>query len=349
FPLTALQTSIDELCSIMKFFAILIKEYQQTDVPTGLASYLSLVALRANTLDPRKPLQIHAPRRATAGNSNAASPPPTRSMCREAVALQPVSGTTRRMLGEALDKRFFTTRYGPMASSRRPDYVFEMTACIHPYLVLMTFLQRLCPGRADSVKKAVEDKVLDLMTTMAEGAALEGGNGDAGSSGVAPPNRRKKTGGYNMVAAMSEKAAEKEAQHLLDAGIFDEMDAKPDVPLTMRQLCKEEFDAFVKAGNKETLRTRPVSLMHNYWASEGSQKFLNTARAARVLLSVPASSAVLERDFSTAGRLITASRSRIDSTYVQMVLFLNGSRDVIPDETPVLSDTQSRVAIPRRL
>ncbi|CAM9589970.1 unnamed protein product [Sphacelaria rigidula] len=116
FPLGALKTSIDELYSIMKPVATLIEECQQTDVPTGLASYLSLVALRANTLDARKPLQIHAPRRATAGNSNAASPPSTQLICRDAVALQPVSVTMRRMLGKALDKRFFTPRYGPMVS-----------------------------------------------------------------------------------------------------------------------------------------------------------------------------------------------------------------------------------------
>ncbi|CAM9848415.1 unnamed protein product, partial [Sphacelaria rigidula] len=62
-----------------------------------------------------------------------------------------------------------------------------------------------------------------------------------------------------------------------------------------------------------------------------------------------ASSVVLERGFSTAGRLITASRSRIDSKYVQMTLSLNGSRDVIPKEIPVLTDCQARDAIPRRL
>ena len=32
-----------------------------------------------------------------------------------------------------------------------------------------------------------------------------------------------------------------------------------------------------------------------------------------------------------------------------MVLFLNGSRDIIPDEIPELSETQARCAIPRRL
>ncbi|CAM9430867.1 unnamed protein product, partial [Ectocarpus sp. 8 AP-2014] len=50
---------------------------------------------------------------------------------------------------------------------------------------------------------------------------------------------------------------------------------------------------------------------------------------ARVLLSVPASSAVLERDFSTAGRLITGARSCLSAAYVEMVLVLNGNQEYI--------------------
>ncbi|CAM9362122.1 unnamed protein product, partial [Sphacelaria rigidula] len=56
-----------------------------------------------------------------------------------------------------------------------------------------------------------------------------------------------------------------------------------------------------------------------------------------------------QRDFSTGGRLINASRGRIDSKFVQMVMFLNGSRDAVPEEIPVLSDSQVRDAIPGQL
>lgn len=94
---------------------------------------------------------------------------------------------------------------------------------------------------------------------------------------------------------------------------------------------------------KETLKTKSVSLIRAYWASEDLQKCPDMARAARVLLFVPASSAMLERDFSAARRLITASRSHIDSKFVQVVLFLDSSRDFIPEEIPaVLSDSQVR-------
>ena len=69
------------------------------------------------------------------------------------------------------------------------------------------------------------------------------------------------------------------------------------------------------------------------------------ARVARVLLSVPASAAVLERDFSTAGRLITGSRSRLAGEYVEMTLFLNGNKEYIPVEVPSLSESQMKEAV----
>ena len=70
------------------------------------------------------------------------------------------------------------------------------------------------------------------------------------------------------------------------------------------------------------------------------------ARVARVLLSVPASAAVLKRDFSTTERL---SRSRLAGEYVEMTLFLNGNKKYIPVEVPSLSESQMKEAVPRRL
>ena len=73
------------------------------------------------------------------------------------------------------------------------------------------------------------------------------------------------------------------------------------------------------------------------------------ARVARAVLSVPASSAVLERDFSTAGRLITGSRSSLSAAYAEMVMILNGNVEHIPIEVPALSTEQALQAVHRRL
>ena len=73
----------------------------------------------------------------------------------------------------------------------------------------------------------------------------------------------------------------------------------------------------------------PLSALLSLWAGEGRALYPNMARVARVLLSVLASAAVLERDFSTVGRLITGSRSRLAGEYVEMTLFLNGNKEYI--------------------
>ena len=98
-------------------------------------------------------------------------------------------------------------------------------------------------------------------------------------------------------------------------------------------------------------------IIQGYWGGEGARLYPNLARAARVLLSVPASSTVLERAFSTAGRLITGACSRFDTayangeqrTYAEMVMFLNGSKEIIRHEVPRLTTERATEVMPRGL
>ena len=119
--------------------------------------------------------------------------------------------------------------------------------------------------------------------------------------------------------------------------------------LTLREVCQQEFDRFQERFKSTKAKDYPLSVLLSFWAGEGRALYLNMARVARVLLSVPASAAVLERDFSTAGRLITGSRSRLAGEYVEMTLFLNGNKEYIPVEVPSLSESQMKEAVPRRL
>ncbi|CAB1110805.1 unnamed protein product [Ectocarpus sp. CCAP 1310/34] len=74
------------------------------------------------------------------------------------------------------------------------------------------------------------------------------------------------------------------------------------------------------------------------------------ARVARVVFGAPASAAVLERDFSNAGRMMTSSRRTMDSTtYVEMILFLHGNLDLIPEDITKLTEAVARSKIPGRL
>ena len=357
FPLTQIKTEIEELYSLMKPVAVLIQNCQRTNVPRGLSSFLDLIALRTCTLNVVKPLRVQCPRKPLQGSFDQLPAPQATS--REAAALQDVTKTTRSMLAIAIDKRFIDARYNEKNKNPGPDYLFEMAATMHPFLTKLPFLEAVCSStkHAEHVRKVVKGKVLSLMTSMAEEAAKDGdvrqvGRGKRKAGARKGGASQKKLKMAPVVLEKSKRAADEETQHLLDSGMFGDMTdvvEQPVGPKTVEGQCKEELEVFQARGKDQTLRTMPLSTMLEYWGGEGGRLYPNLARAARVLLSVPASSAVLERDLSTAGRLITETRSRLDAAYAEMVLFLNGSKEVIPHEVPRLTTEQATEAMPRRL
>lgn len=87
----------------------------------------------------------------------------------------------------------------------------------------------------------------------------------------------------------------------------------------------------------------------DFWQGYGRKHFPIVAWVARAILGAPASSAVLERDFGEAGKLLNRQRSSLSPAYVEMLMFLRGAGDVVPDDVPVLSEDQADAAIPSRL
>ena len=162
----------------------------------------------------------------------------------------------------------------------------------------------------------------------------------------APPDR--------LPAPTSPRSRVRITQRMADSGLFsdgseDEADNTGPSELTLRDVCQQEFDGFQGRFTDARSTDYPMGALLSFWAGGGRSPYPNMARVARVLLAVPASSAVLERDFSTAGRLIIGSRSRLAGEYVEMTLFLNGNQEYIPVEVPALSTQQVREALPRRL
>ena len=113
--------------------------------------------------------------------------------------------------------------------------------------------------------------------------------------------------------------------------------------LTIREVCEQEFQQRFEGACVDDY---PVEDLLELLPKEESSLSLNMACATRVLLFVPASFGILERDFSTAERLITGSRSRLDGA---IVLFLNGNQEHISQEVPALSTEQALQALPKRL
>ena len=177
-----------------------------------------------------------------------------------------------------------------------------------------------------------------------------GGGGDAGR-GAARLRRD-----HVFQQAQVSRRLVRHAQRVHDSGLFgddSEGDGDSDntgpCKRTLREVCQQEFDRFQERFKSTKPKDYPLSVLLSFWAGEGRALYPNMARVSRVLLSMPASAAVLERDFSMAGRLITGSRSRLAGEYVEMTLFLNGNNEYIHVEVPSLSESQMKEAVPRRL
>jgi hypothetical protein len=67
------------------------------------------------------------------------------------------------------------------------------------------------------------------------------------------------------------------------------------------------------------------------WWQENECKYPNVAKLARAVLCIPATSAPSERVFSTAGRTISAERSRILPDNAADLIFLHDNYDAIPN------------------
>ncbi|CAM9584747.1 unnamed protein product [Sphacelaria rigidula] len=358
FPLSASKASIEELYSLVKPIAILIKETQNTNVPTGVQTLLDLVAIRVSLSKEVSPLHIQTPKRhvtaAVEVCTGMAQP-----VMREHTALQNVTKKTKKLLATAVDKRFFK-RYDLDAPGAKPDFLFEMAICMNPFLADLNFLPSIYKSNemVVCVQAVVRNKIIDLTTKMAEECesseptTVKSPRSSSANANDAWPKKKERPSGGQGPSTTPSKAVSKGAVRLFESGMFGNIvrgRALGSAPKTQRQLCAEEFDRFVLAGREGTLETKPVDDMLRYWSSEGSRLYPLMARATRALLSIPASAAVLERDFSTTGRLITGCRNRLDAAQNEMLLFLNGSYDHTPKEVPMPSDAQALAAVPERL
>lgn len=88
----------------------------------------------------------------------------------------------------------------------------------------------------------------------------------------------------------------------------------------------------------------------SFWRGYGRKKFPVVASVARAVLAAPASSAVLERDFSEYGELANRQQcASLPPEYAEILTFLRRTRDSIPMDVPSLSPGAVDAAIPVRL
>lgn len=367
FPLADNKTRIEELYSLLKPVVVLINNAGKAGEPTGVASFLEMVALRTSVLHMGKDLRIQSPNRQAEGADSSTvgqsqSQPQASAVKRAPAALDEVTVSTRQILADAIDKRFFSPRYARVDGESK-DYLFEMAVSMHPCLARLQFLGAVCSAEEQrKLKRVVRRKIVDLMASMADKVdAVARASGEVGREGDGqseivqapggPASKKRKVGICDKVASMSGRRVEEEAQHLIESGMFGEPSScqSLDQPKSTREICDAEFNQFLDKGRDENLFTIPVSLLNDFWASEGERLYPNVARASRVLLGIPASSTMLGRGCRHEERPVPRPSSRTDAVYAEMVLLLNSSRERIPDKVPSLSNEEGKLAVPSRL
>ncbi|CAM9984171.1 unnamed protein product, partial [Phaeothamnion confervicola] len=90
-----------------------------------------------------------------------------------------------------------------------------------------------------------------------------------------------------------------------------------------------QFEEWAATDGTPKLSTMPQEITLDWCAVKSIVKFPDLYEVARTVLVVPASSGVLERDFSFAG-MLRKKRSSMRPEMVEMLLFLHGNRDKIP-------------------
>ena len=86
-----------------------------------------------------------------------------------------------------------------------------------------------------------------------------------------------------------------------------------------------------------------------WWGRTG--RFPQLAPVAQQVFGNKAAAAQVERDLSACGDLLVPNRSRIDTYWVEMVMFLKANFEHIPDyrAIPVIAAKDIRACLPARL
>lgn len=81
-----------------------------------------------------------------------------------------------------------------------------------------------------------------------------------------------------------------------------------------------------------------------FWRTYCWRHFRLLCNVARALLGAPASATVLDRNFGETGKLASHQRGSLGATYVEMILYLRGAYDYIPETIPKLTAERAEKA-----
>ncbi|GMF28874.1 unnamed protein product [Phytophthora fragariaefolia] len=313
FPLERDYQHLTQILSLLQPIT-LVNIKSQGESANQVDVLLTLYKLRPSVLDCSKELRDYRSSK-------------ERRMAFRPEELTPLASDTRRLLHNAFHKRFFS-RYTDRTKINTCSFVLEMQLFLHPnFKSFDGFLKRivmLCNADQNGtitangerifarIKKIIYDKVRSLMLSVAQ-------TQESRAPVVveelppAPPT------------LFSEDLME------LFGDIIDEHHVGPEEVRDMNAArVDEELERWEGTQTSIQINGKRPETVLEFWKRQvesGAYKFLPLV--ARILYAIPSSSAQIERDFGTAGQLVTPQRGSIAPHNVDMSAFLNCNRQFV--------------------
>ena len=335
FVIEADHTLLVQLYSMMFPIADLMTSAQGSFVPEGPRIVTLLAVARQKVLNLLAPLEVYDP----------ASPEATRRTVVAHENLHETAQETRKLLLEAIDKRFFQ-RYGDLA---KRSGMLDLCCFLYPPLRALQYIRFLLPvdcPNANVLEATIRTKTeqeirrlamkvaAKIVPIVAEGAPLRVPVAAAGSSsGSRAASHRSSMEFFSLLV-----------------GTPEEIPVAVLVPavVTAETMVDEEIRLYKE--RHVSIASLPVEDSLRFWR-ENKSSFPILSKVACAVFGFAISAACIERDFSVGGNCLSRKRGKLDEAIVEMMLYLNISKKDIPTVDVVQSLTNHvmlRTQLPAR-
>ncbi|CAN0031201.1 unnamed protein product [Scytosiphon promiscuus] len=384
FPLDDKREVILQLFSLLEPLTAITRDSQLGDVPMTAEAYMAVAVLHSDVLNPAMPLEVFdvppypGSSEQLRGQTNAKGkgkdkrteereaekekkkPLPSKKILAD--QLHPVTVRTRKELRKALVQRFVGRVWD--IDTDDPSPFRTATVLLTPPFNTGNFLyglrlseedaeflpdkkRHLAPTPDSDVASQISDSWADIQErALAAAKAQEKRNASAAPEGAPPtkrfcaavpgsqPERRDRFASFGRTAIFGGDGQGGgdggRAQGVLAAVVKGEV-------ISYQALFMEtsELDC------RDVLR---------WWGTTGKDKFPYLAPVAQQAFGNQAHTAEVERDFSACGNLLGSGRSRMDTYWVEMVMFLKANFELIPalKDIPAIAASDLCACIPAR-
>lgn len=364
FPLADLKIILEELLAILEPIQDVIVQVQAHHLPTAACAIIALAIYRLYTVNPKEPLSVSDISGPAPTSDDLPAGPNGRLHVKRDVAhadLNKVAQSTREKLRDALDNRFFNSRYGSnywaSSSTTEPpppdEWLLDMCVLLTPSaaqldLKYVKSIVMAMGGTIDDGEKVVKRIHDAFKARVIETAILVKGIGGEESAGGSKSSSIEGQRDIRMMNSRTSMMVDMLATLRGGGG-----GGGGGCSTTTRAQASLEVDRYLgqELENLPSALDYPITSSLLWWKDEGSVRFPIIALTARALLAIKASAGHIEQDFSLAGFMVSSRRSSLDSAYVDMTLFLKSLRsDEIPsyENVPKLSKEARKEAIPKR-